>query len=224
MIAAAHDIVRVAETAEFDPLTLAWANDIIAANATRAYRKRGTPAADRLLGIWAETPMAGYTLRELRTLMGDAHNASFQHLLRAQCQKRRIFQAGPHSHRRYFVDEDACNEAAIEFRQQIDDARARAIAPKPLKIPRLGIQRTPRPRDPFNGRPAGEPRPKKPSLPPKPDAVRVPAPPTLLDSGEAFRPAHVQVQVIPTRPDPRYHVEAPATGFLSDWKKLRGEA
>lgn len=216
MIAAARAIVSAADEGQSpDALTVAWAHAIIAANATRGYRKRETPAADRLLAVWQATPLAGYTLGELRKLVGKTVNASFQHLLRAQVDKRRVFQTGPHSRKRYFIDEDACNEAAISFRQQADDARIKAFTPKPLKIPRLAAPKKPKL--------AGAPREKKASLPPKPITLR-PRGPSMLDGGQAVVPSHVQIQRIPTPIDTRYHVEAPADGFLSAWKKLRGEA
>lgn len=138
MIAAARGIVNAADEGQSpDALTVAWAHAIIAANATRGYRKRETPAADRLLAVWQATPLAGYTLGELRKLVGNTVNASFQHLLRAQVDKHRVFQTGPHSRKRYFTNEDACNEAAINCRQQADAARIKALTPKPIKIPRL---------------------------------------------------------------------------------------
>lgn len=216
MIAAARGIVSAAEGGHpIDELTIEWARAIIAANATRGYRKRETPAADRLLAVWQATPLAGYTLGELRKLVGNTVNASFQHLLRAQVIRRLIFSSGPHSRKRYFTNEDACNEAAISCRQQADAARIKALTPKPLKIPRLAAPKKPKV--------AGAPREKKASLPPKPITLRQRGP-AMRDSGQAFTPPHVQIQRIPTPVDTRYHVEAPTEGFLADWRKLRGEA
>lgn len=223
-MAAARDIVRAADAwatekvgypfsdsdtdgpFPLDPLTVEWARSLLAANPF----ERRAPKTERLLALWDDTPLAGYTVAEIAGRFGE--NPGYQ-MLGKMVELHLLFRNGPHGRMRYFIS-----------------AAARDASPPELKIPRLALTKPPRP--PKQPRPSrgpvldylpGEPRPKKPSLPPRAETVHIPAPSVFDPKAKAIVPEHVEIQRIPTPAD-RYAVEAPADGFLAQWKRLRGEA
>lgn len=149
---------------------------------------------------------------------------------------------------------DAARPAFEERRRAWVEGRLLKPKPEPKpKIPRLAKTRPPRVKqavlvEPQTSRWNGAQDKTKPERPPRIDlepkrtafnpndaaksrrtleaaAVTIAPRKTLLHSGEAFRPAHVQVQVIPHAVDTRYQGEAPGDdSFSAEWKRLRGGA
>lgn len=226
-IAAARDIVRIVETgaALLDPLTVQWAKDMLKLQPRKAFP---TPVRDQMLALWEDDLLAGFTPVYIAEKT-DRSVKKVRELCVHLTKEEILFQLGggvgnrfTRGRARYFVSAMARELARPAFEAEVapiqKPVKAKKLpkpskADRPLKIPRLANERKPRinlaRRDdtPFN---------------PTDELKRAPRHKTV-PSGEAIIPAHVKTTVCPGYKDRRYEVTLPVDGFVSDWKKLRGE-
>lgn len=219
MLAAARDIIRIAEAVDaalLDPLTVQWARDLIAFN---PHFLQPSPLQDAIEALWDEDPTKGMTSPEVVAIVGHPKvtQTTLSHMVRNH--RLAVWRAGRLG--TYFLTERA-RDAAV----------ARAPSPKepqPLRIPRIKVAdlipqefEMPKPKIDLARRETTAFNPADELLGAGAIARSraVKAPP-----GPAITPKHIKVQVIPTGKDHRFSVNLPAGAgeFGQEWARLRGE-
>lgn len=246
MLAAAKDIVRQANDGldALDPLTVQWARDVVAFNPARVL----APSQAKVLSAFEADPMKGLSVPQIREHTGIMGPALLT-IMTLMKNAGLVFQLFQWGRSRYFASQAAleagrpafeADELAFRARRTVIKERPQVFTYDKPPVPRL----PPMPRPKYVALPKPAPTPKPPKPPKEPKPPKVPKPkkinleraknqafnptvvipkPTVLHSGKAFVPDHVQVQKIPTSLDTRFTVD-PATikgGFADEWQRAR---
>jgi hypothetical protein len=209
--ACALELVRLkAAGADVDPDLLAWAQELIRLN-DRAAPFKPSPNMDKIHEALKDAPLAGYNSREMREKTGIKQSLLAATLSYAAKRGYIAMLKMPRASRFF------SNQAALELGRFAAEAEARreetyrlmtklpeALA-KPRHIP------SPKPHQAMTVK-------QQPNV-----VISPPRKPTINES--VFNPHGIKPTVIPTPEDTRYKPDpnGDGAGFMSDWKRRRGE-
>ena len=249
MDAAADIVYRSANgTAVLDPLTVAWAQQMIRNN---SHRLKHPTHIENLLKLWDDDLLAGLTSAAIseRLFPRPKHNAwqDIGNALKAGL----LFGLVERRHSLYFVSRAAREAALPEFEKARAERQAKKA--KPLRIPKLAIKSELRPAQKIvKPKQPKEPKMTSPKPAPTTAAAKVSK---IMDRGAAVTPfnhdgqllsnkakrqagklapapkgpadtSRAKVTLCPSSKDTRYTPALPPEGgeFTQAWRQLRGQA